>query len=499
MAVTGARPDPETTLPPARALEGRICPSCYRKLDPGDATGPTSSPRPGMLPRCPEHGLAFIAARDVAAAAGDALLGTTIAGRFTVLARLGSGSMGSVYRARQEAVGRDVALKIVRRDRAYDPETRARFEREARATSALVSPHTVTVFDFGEADDGAWFLAMELLEGETLGQRLKRVQRLPAADAVRVAREALKSLAEAHLLGIVHRDLKPDNLFLVQVPDEGGDRRGEICKVLDFGIAKLLRDEVRVDQLETQAGTVFGTPRFMSPEQAQGIDLDARSDLYSLGVILYQMLAGRPPFVDDDAVVVMARHIKDDPPPFSSAAPDARVPPALERVVRRTLAKRPEDRPASAEALIAELGAALARDADASTGSHAATWSGPDSGAVSAPGGRRRALAIAVAVVAVGALAVTAVTRGFRAAPASPQVGSAALQAGARMPSALTASAAAAAPVDAPAPSASVDADAAAPGKTPIPGRNAAPRSRTTGPDALPLKRQAGDRYGRFE
>jgi len=289
----------------------------------------------------------------------DPLLGTTLAGRFTILSRIGSGSMGSVYRARQAAVGRDVALKIVRRDRAYDSETKTRFEREARAVSLLKSPHTVTAFDFGEAEDGSWFLALEMLEGETLGERLRREKRLHWADALRFACDALRSLAEAHAQGIVHRDLKPDNLFLARVHDPGGDR--EICKILDFGIAKWVRDEdAPVDQLETLAGTVFGTPRYMSPEQAQGAPLDARSDLYSLGVLLFQMLAGRAPFVDDDAVVVMAKHIKNAPPELEEAAPGVEIPIAVEAVVRRALEKLPENRPSTAEQMLIELEHALA-------------------------------------------------------------------------------------------------------------------------------------------
>jgi serine/threonine-protein kinase len=282
------------------------------------------------------------------------LLGTTLAGRFTILSRLGSGSMGSVYRARQATVGRHVALKIVRRDRAYDPETKARFEREARAVSMLTSPHTVTAFDFGEAEDGSWFLALEMLEGETLGERLRRERRLHWVEALRFAQEALKSLAEAHQQGIIHRDLKPDNLFLARTRDPSGER--EICKILDFGIAKWVRDEdAPVDQLQTLAGTVFGTPRYMSPEQAQGTQLDPRSDLYALGVLLFQMLTGRAPFVDDDAVVVMAKHIKNPPPSFSEAAPNVDVPLPVETAVRRALEKLPENRPATAEQMLHEL------------------------------------------------------------------------------------------------------------------------------------------------
>jgi len=203
-------------------------------------------------------------------------------------------------------------------------------------------------------------LAMEMLEGETVGDRLRRVGRLDWFDALRFTRDALESLAEAHSKGIIHRDLKPDNLFLSRVLSASGGVAQESCKVLDFGIAKWSRDgdETKIDQLETQAGTVFGTPRYMSPEQAQGIPLDARSDLYSLGVLLYQMLSGRAPFVDDDAVVVMARHIKDPPPRFETMKPDVKVPESIEAVLWRVLAKSPAERPTTAEQMIAELDAA---------------------------------------------------------------------------------------------------------------------------------------------
>ena len=479
----------DATIPPSSRSTERLCPRCRKP----PSAFPGLVVNGGELPRCPDHSLPFVDLRD----GSDPLLGTTIAGRFTILGRLGRGSMGAVYRARQEAMGRDVALKLVRQDRAHDPETKGRFEREARAISALVSPHTVTAFDFGEAEDGSWFLAMEMLEGETVGDRLRRVGRLDWFDALRFTRDALHSLAEAHEKGIIHRDLKPDNLFLSRLLSSGGGVAQEACKVLDFGIAKWSRDQdaTKIDQLETQAGTVFGTPRYMSPEQAQGSPLDARSDLYSLGVLLYQMLSGRAPFVDDDAVVVMARHIKDPPPRFETMKPEVKVPESIEALLWRVLAKSPAERPATAEQMIAEL--------DAAEISVRALESGPrlTLGGREKTGFRRYGVWFAAAALALVSLAILIAFGPRKSTPSAPSVNTNATQltSGAELQSRP-------APEPEPVPMVTLNtaensAQEAAPEPPASASSQPAARKMTHphGSQKAPLQKKGNERYGRFE
>jgi serine/threonine protein kinase len=290
-------------------VKALVCPQCKTRYD--------ETPGGSGTQTCPRDQARLVRVSDMAEAQGDPMLGRTLDGRFTILARLGAGSMGTVYRARQHAMGRDVAIKILRSDKAVDDQSKGRFLREARANSLLASPHTVTVFDFGQAASGELFLAMELLEGESVGQRIQRLGRIPVEQTLETCRQALRSLGEAHAKGIIHRDLKPDNLFYAKVV--GGGPNEEMVKVLDFGIAKVLGDNKDpMNAVETQAGTVFGTPRYMSPEQAQGKPLDGRSDLYALGVILFHMLTGRPPFTDDDRP---RSHARPRPRGAGAAAP----------------------------------------------------------------------------------------------------------------------------------------------------------------------------------
>ncbi len=295
----------------------------------------------------------------------DANIGRVVADRFEVKSLIGSGGMGSVYRARQVGLDRPVALKLLKEEASWDPDTVTRFHREAKAMSLLQHGNTVRVFDFGQTSDGTLFLAMELLEGETLTKRLSREGCLDPILAIRVVQQVLRSLHEAHSKGIVHRDLKPDNIMLA-----GVDGHAEpVVKVLDFGIAKVFEGENQFDQLETQAGTVFGTPRYMSPEQAQGKSLDPRSDLYSVGVLLYQLLTGVPPFQDEEAVVVMAKHIRDKPEPPIKVAPTRPISASLNKAVLKALEKDPAKRFQDAKAFTKGLEACV-KDIEAFKSAH---------------------------------------------------------------------------------------------------------------------------------
>lgn len=285
----------------------------------------------------------------------DSLLRVVIADRYEIQERIGSGGMGSVYRAKQRGLGREVAVKVLKRELNRDPSIFTRFEREAKAMSRLCHPNTVRVFDFGQTSDKRLYLVMELLEGELLSASLLHQHAQGVGRALRITRQILASLAEAHSNGIVHRDLKPDNIFLASIQGESEP----VVKVLDFGIAKIVHDDNQFDHLETTAGAVFGTPRFMSPEQAQGKPLDGRSDLYTVGLLLYQMLTGEAPFMDTDAVVVMARHIRDDPQRPSERLPEGRISRKVEELTMKALAKRPEDRFQSAAEFIEAIEKAM--------------------------------------------------------------------------------------------------------------------------------------------
>ena len=284
--------------------------------------------------------------------AGDVLVGQVLAGRYRVDRLLGSGGMGAVYRAEHVHMRKAVAIKVLHREMTTYPEIVARFEREAVAAGRIEHPHVAAATDFGKLDDGSFYLILEYVEGRSLGSVIDSDAPLPQGRALTIARQIADALSAAHAAGIVHRDLKPDNVMLIE-------REGfaDWVKVLDFGIAKIHIEESDPERSQplTQMGTVFGTPQYMSPEQGQGHTVDARADLYTLGIILYEMLAGKLPFHADDLVVLITRHITEPPPPL----PDS-VHPRIREFVDALLKKLPDERIQTAAEVVARADALLA-------------------------------------------------------------------------------------------------------------------------------------------
>ena len=279
------------------------------------------------------------------------MVGTTL-GHYRIVRKLGSGGMGDVYVGLDGKLGREVALKVLPAEFARDPERRSRFEREARAAAALNHPSIVTIHSVEEAG-GEIFITMELVEGETLASLLSAGP-LALGRVLDIGVPLVEAMAAAHERGIVHRDLKPQNVIVT---------RDGVAKILDFGLAKFARagaeDGVSSDMptasLTTSVGHILGTPAYMSPEQAEGKGVDQRTDIFSFGIVLYEMAAGQRPFQGDSAMGIISAVIKDTPPGLGELRPD--LPPELARIVARCLVKEPSGRYPSARALAEDLAA----------------------------------------------------------------------------------------------------------------------------------------------
>jgi serine/threonine-protein kinase len=271
-------------------------------------------------------------------------------GNYQALSLLGEGGMGAVYLAEHPGIGRRVAIKVLKSELGHDPQLLTRFLNEARAANAIRHPNIIEVLDSGTTERGASYLVMELLEGESLSGRIKRLSRLDERSAIEIAMQTASGLGAAHAKGIIHRDLKPDNLFVIP---EASDAARERVKILDFGIAKL--HLMAGDSLKTRTGTLMGTPVYMSPEQCLGTkEVDHRSDIYSLGIIIYEMLAGRPPFISEGFGELLSMHLHDKPASLREFAPQVTA--EVEYSVLRMLAKKPDERYQS----MADVRAALA-------------------------------------------------------------------------------------------------------------------------------------------
>ena len=316
----------------------RACKQCGTALDEGDRF-------------CARCGLVI---PELEGHARDPLVGRTIGGAYVVLELVGVGGMGRVYRAEQSMLGRTVAIKVVHPHLLGDEQSVARFYSEARTASRLNHPNSVGIIDFGRTEDGILYLVMEYLRGKDLARVMHEEGPLPLARVVEIVVGVLAALGEAHSLDIVHRDLKPENVILERVRN-GGD----FVKVVDFGLAKLVGNS-RSTSI-TSPGLVCGTPDYMSPEQGRGEDVDNRGDLYSMGVVLFELLTDRLPFTDDTPTKVVLRHMTDPVPDPRVAAPGRRIPDALADVTMKAMAKAPQDRFQNAE----EMAEALRRVASA--------------------------------------------------------------------------------------------------------------------------------------
>ena len=279
----------------------------------------------------------------------DELIGKVWGERYEIQEFVGRGGMGSVFKARHLQMDRTVALKVIHRRLTQDEKQVRRFEQEARTSSKLNHPNSIRVYDYGTGDDGRLFMAMEFLHGDTLGQTISTQGPLPPNRVAHISRQIFKSLAEAHQLGLVHRDLKPENIVICEIYGEQ-----DFVKVLDFGIAKAIGHGSDQASL-TQTGFICGTPRYLSPEQALGQDVDGRADLYSVGVLMYEMLTGRPPFVGENPISIVMKHVHDDPPPLTGLERYGEQGRRLTWLVESLLKKTPNRRPSPGERIVAFL------------------------------------------------------------------------------------------------------------------------------------------------
>jgi len=329
---------------------------------------------------------------------GEALVGKLIAGgKYQIVRMLGEGGMGAVYQARQAAMNRMVALKLIRPEVVTKPDAVARFHKEMMVSAKIEHPNTIRVYDFG-ADDGQLYLAMEFLAGTTLRQVADEAGRLDLKRIVRIGKQVANALGAIHEAGVVHRDLKPDNVMLVESYGEH-----DFVKVLDFGIAKSLDEDVQI----TATGKPIGTPAYMAPEQAMGRAIDHRTDLYSLGVMLYRMASGRLPFDAPTLGSMLIAHALEPPIPLLTLAPD--LSPALAALIMQLLEKDPAARPGSAGEVATRLDSGLE-----DVGS-LPTVAGPE-----LPAGSRRRPRLALAVALAGVVAAAGAGLAYVASQRSP-------------------------------------------------------------------------------
>ena len=278
------------------------------------------------------------------AEAQDPLIGTLAAGRYRVIKPLGEGGMGQVYLAEHEAIQKRIALKVLHAEYAHKGDIVARFQQEAISASRIKHPNVLDVFDFGQLENGCFYLAMEFLEGNDLSAEIQKSRVIDPYRGLRISLQICRALAAAHGKGVVHRDMKPENVFLQRTAD--GE---EIVKIVDFGIAQLRANEDAASAPQTKrrltrTGMIFGTPEYMSPEQAAGKHADLRSDVYAVAIILYEMFTGAVPFTGETFLEVLNKHMTGVPPAMASVFPELQISPELQHVIMHGLEKSPDAR-----------------------------------------------------------------------------------------------------------------------------------------------------------
>lgn len=371
----------------------KVCPTCRVEYAGGEVFCPVDASRLVANP----HGDS--GRRDPA----DPLIGTILAGRYEVIRRVGEGGMGLVYEGKHLGIEKRVAIKVLRDDLSRRPDVVERFRQEARSASRIGHQNIVDVSDFGETVRGASYFVMEFLEGEDLADLLARDGTLETQRACQVVIQCCRALGATHAMHIVHRDIKPENIFLTR---RGGKQ--DFVKIVDFGIAKMsdIETEGVPGRKLTKTGMIFGTPEYMSPEQAAGRELDHRVDIYALGVIFYECLAGRVPFVGDSFMGILTQHLFQEPPRVKDLNPGSKVSAHVEAVVLKALAKNPQDRYQTMDAFADALeSAADAETTNATAPGYSVSFKRETkTGIVDALQGKRpRWLVLAVAVAVVGA------------------------------------------------------------------------------------------------
>jgi serine/threonine-protein kinase len=318
-------------------IDKKVCLECQRQFT-------------GIVAACPHDGTTLVTL------ARDPMIGTCLMGKYDIIDVIGHGGMGVVYKGRQVLMERIVAIKMLQSQHIADSMSVKRFHQEGKASSKLNHPHVITVYDFGVTPtSGQPFIVMDFLLGVSLADLIKAENQVGVERSIKILCQSTDALDHAHRMGVIHRDLKPSNIMLIDYEDEK-----DYVKVVDFGVAKLITAGGEQQKL-TQMGEVCGSPVYMSPEQVQGLDLDNRSDIYSMGVVIYETLTGRLPILGKTMVETMSKHITEMPPRFGEIRPDLYIPERLEAVVFKAMAKDPAERHQTMAELTRDLDTAIPR------------------------------------------------------------------------------------------------------------------------------------------